>query len=419
MKNLVGAIMIMKDMNVKPNYSELERIYGVDRHLIKEIYVTGKKPEKKKIIRASKWDPFYEEITELFNQPGTTKMSTFLFLQNNHDEALPGNYNSFKSYTLRKNIAPTKTDKKAHVLYETEAGEVLQVDFKEDLKFELSNGEIIEFNVFSATLGFSREHVFIFTQFITTEDFIRCTIETFKKLGGVTASVLTDNASAVKDHKTNKVLPKISAFFNDLGVEFKTCKVRTPETKGIVENSNKFINWIAPYQKKLNTVEELVDLIENVITHDANNQINTGTKLPPRVLFKKEKEYLNPLPKDTVLRSYISERVREKVDNTLLVYYKGARYSVPPEYNGKAVDIYPQGNDLRIYYNSKLIAIHTISQKDVNYNPDHYRAALAQNMPNASEDVIEQFSRSQLEQLDSIRAMHNQIRKEMENKNGK
>ncbi len=33
MKNLVGVIMIMKDMNVKPNYSELERIYGVDRHI--------------------------------------------------------------------------------------------------------------------------------------------------------------------------------------------------------------------------------------------------------------------------------------------------------------------------------------------------------------------------------------------------
>ena len=33
MKNLVGVIMIMKDMNVKPNYSELERIYGVDKHI--------------------------------------------------------------------------------------------------------------------------------------------------------------------------------------------------------------------------------------------------------------------------------------------------------------------------------------------------------------------------------------------------
>ncbi|BBH27464.1 hypothetical protein SG0102_23980 [Intestinibaculum porci] len=33
MKNLVGVIMIIKDMNVKPNYSELERIYGVDRHI--------------------------------------------------------------------------------------------------------------------------------------------------------------------------------------------------------------------------------------------------------------------------------------------------------------------------------------------------------------------------------------------------
>ena len=85
---------------------------------------------------------------------------------------------------------------KAHVLYETPPGDLIQFDWKESLSIHLVDGTLIEFNVFSATLAFSRKHIFIYTKTKTKNDLIRCLIETFRRLGGTTKRVLTDNMSA-------------------------------------------------------------------------------------------------------------------------------------------------------------------------------------------------------------------------------
>lgn len=87
-----------------------------------------------------------------------------------------------------------------------------------------------------------------------------------------------------------KVHPEISRFFADLDTELKLAKARTPQTKGKDENSNKFVKWIYPYDGNLDSEEELIDTIEHVIADQCNSQINTGTGLPPDVLFAKEKE---------------------------------------------------------------------------------------------------------------------------------
>lgn len=70
--------------------------------------------------------------------------------------------------------------------------------------YSFKNGEEIKFNVFSATLGYSREHVFIFSSSKTEDDFKTCIIETFRRLGGVTQTVLTDNMSAIISIKDGK-----------------------------------------------------------------------------------------------------------------------------------------------------------------------------------------------------------------------
>ena len=48
-----------------------------------------------------------------------------------------------------------------------------------------SLGEVFKFNIFTATLGFSRLHTFTYSKTRTTEDFLRCTIDTFNKIGAV------------------------------------------------------------------------------------------------------------------------------------------------------------------------------------------------------------------------------------------
>lgn len=180
-RNIVGEIRIMKDLNIKPNFSALARTFGCDRHTAKKYYENDGIPPRKSVSRASKWDPFYEEIVSLMDIKNVTKKAVFMFLLDKYKDKLPGNYDSFRGYTLRKNIT-FKNYAEPHVVYEVEPGEQLQCDWKEDMVIHLKDGTGINFNVFSATLGYSREHVFIYSTTKTTEDFIRGIIEVFRNL---------------------------------------------------------------------------------------------------------------------------------------------------------------------------------------------------------------------------------------------
>ena len=43
LQKVIGVLSIMKDFNMKPNFSELERMYGIDRHTIKMVaYLSGR-----------------------------------------------------------------------------------------------------------------------------------------------------------------------------------------------------------------------------------------------------------------------------------------------------------------------------------------------------------------------------------------
>lgn len=38
---VIGDLKVMKDMNIKPNFSELQRIHGIDRHTTESITRPG------------------------------------------------------------------------------------------------------------------------------------------------------------------------------------------------------------------------------------------------------------------------------------------------------------------------------------------------------------------------------------------
>ena len=399
--NLIGEIKIMKENGIKPNFSSLQRKYNIDRHTIKKYYNNNGVPPRKKRKNESMFDPYYDEIESLMGKQHVTKKSVFMFLKNKYKD-FPGTYNGFKTYTLTKGITLSKnTD--SHVLYETDPGYQLQVDWKEDVKIHLYDKTEIVFNVFSATLGYSREHVFIYSLAKDEASFKRCLIESFKRLGGITSTVLTDNMSAVVSFNSGKrvVHTSIRQLFNDLNCELKLCKPHNPETKGKDENANKFVKWIYPYDYVLKTEAELINIIENVICSQCNNQINSRTGVPPSVLFEKEKEYLKPLPNRVLLDSYLQESFKVKVLPTQLIEYKGNSYSVPPEYINKRVDVQIADDSLYIYYKNILIAKHSISQEKINYIDEHYKSGLKLSITNSEVD-IERFAQSNLDKLKKL-----------------
>lgn len=373
--NLIGTLTMFRTMEMVPNFSELARTFGRDRHTIKKMYEGKEKGPRRK--KPSELDAHVEEIEELLSHPGTSVKAAYWYLKS--ERGIRCAYDNFKRFVKSRGLAAKAKKAVPHPLYETGPGEQMQVDWVESIRLSAKSGEVIEFNLFSATLGFSRLHYFEYTEFKQEADFKRCLIHAFKRIGGMTREVLTDNMSAVVSVSSGgerSVHQSMAQFFKDIGVRLRLCKVGTPETKGKDEVSNKFPQWLRSYDGKIEGKEHLLRLIER-LNRDINRQKNTGTNYPPALLFEKEKEHLIPLPSRTLLDSYEDEMHSCKVPSTFAIHYKGARYSVPPYLITKTVSYKECGGRLRIYHKGELVAEHDIAERgSVNYQKSHYEGGL-------------------------------------------
>lgn len=389
-------LLVMKTLNIKPNFSELSRIYKVDRRTIKR-YNEGYSRKNTKVIRKSKLDKFKEEIKEKLELPGITITGLYQYLNKKEDI---GTYSNFYKYIKKCNLKP-QTNNKAHLRYETEFGQQLQFDWKEDIKMISKHGELFEFNIFSSTLGASRLHVFIYSKFKTRIDVQRCLIKTFEYIGGVPKELLTDNMSSIVDTKTRTFYKEFITFTNDMQTKPKNCKPRHPYTKGKDESANRFMSWLIPYNNEFEDEQELIKIIGE-INLKVNRQVNSTIGVAPIMLFNKEKEYLQPLPNSKIMDQYLIDTVHVKISNESLFYYKGKKYSVPNKFINYTLDIQEDNNKLYVYYNKELITIHAISEKNINYKEEHYIDGLTNILKNKTQEQIEALAKQNLENLNKL-----------------
>lgn len=399
LEKMKGQLEIMKTLGIKPNFSELERNFEINRHTIKKYY-DGYEGKKKIRNKSSKLDKYYDEIKSKINLIGITQKGLYEYLYEKDNKI--GTYSNFKKYLTKHNLKPNKSQK-VHLRYETDPGDQLQFDWKEDIRMISKHGEIFEFNVFSATLGYSRMHNFVYSKTKTREDVERCLTTTFKYFSGVPKHLLTDNMRAVVDIKgtKRKINPEFNQFAKDMGADIKLCKPRSPETKGKDETANKFMSWLIPYNNEFENEEELIQIIEN-IRNKVNSTVHQTTNVPPILLFQKEKEYLLPLPSNKVMLSYLASMEKTKVYPDSLIYYKGKKYSVSPKYINQYVQVKQTDNILYIYHNKQLIATHEINLKLINYAKEHYVEGLEITMPYKEKGEIERYANDNLKRLDKL-----------------
>lgn len=395
-KKIKQELLVMKTLNIKPNFSELSRIYKVDRRTIKR-YNEGYSRENTKVIRKSKLDKFKEEIKEKLELPGVTITGLYQYFRKEEDI---GTYSNFYKYIKKCNLKPLKNNK-AHLRYETEFGQQLQFDWKEDIKMVSKHGELFEFNIFSSTLGASRLHVFIYSKFKTRIDVQRCLIKTFEYIGGVPKELLTDNMSSIVDTKTQTFFKEFITFTNDMQTKPKKCKPRHPYTKGKDESANRFMSWLIPYNNEFEDEQELIKIISE-INLKVNRQVNSTIGVAPIMLFNKEKEYLQPLPNSKIMDQYLIDTVRVKISNESLFYYKGKKYSVPNKFINYTLDVQEDNNKLYVYYNKELITIHAISEKNINYKEEHYIDGLTNILKNKTQEQIETLAKQNLKNLNRL-----------------
>jgi len=389
-------ILILETIKIKPNYSELSKKYGIDRRTIKK-YQNGYCKGNIKIIRKSKLDDLKSEIEEKLKLPGITITGLYQYLSKNREI---GTYSNFYKYIKKNNLKPKKRNK-AHLRFETEYGKQIQFDWKEDIQMISKHGELFEFNIFSATLGASRLHIFIYSKFKTRIDVQRSLIKTFEYIGGIPEELLTDNMSSIVNTKTGEFYAEFKEFIKDIGVEARKCKPRHPYTKGKDESANRFMSWLIPYNHEFEDEQELIEIIKE-INLKVNRQINSSIGVAPIMLFNKEKEYLKPLPSSKIMKQYMINTKQIKISKESLFYYKGKKYSVPSKYIEHILTLQEENNKLYIYYNKELVTIHDISEKNINYKEEHYINGLKEILANKTQEQIEKLAEKNLKNLNRL-----------------
>ncbi len=159
---------------------------------------SGDEIEDRRRDRESGFDEFREVIEQKAALPGVTKKAIHEFLLDRYPQAeLPG-YNALTQYCRTRGIeCATAGAPDPHPRFETPPGRQLQFDWKEDLRLVDVNGEVFEFNVFSAVLGYSRAHRLIYSRTRTEDDLLACLLATFVRFGGIPEEAITDNMSAL------------------------------------------------------------------------------------------------------------------------------------------------------------------------------------------------------------------------------
>ena len=413
---LKADLTVLDKLEIKPNFADLARKYKMDYRTVKKYY-EGYEGKPKNRKTKSKLDPYASIIEEKLSISRISHKGIYRMLLSQYGEKEIGSYTNFMSYCKKNKLSHGRISA-GNPKYETEPGDLAEVDWKESIKLYNRSGEFFEVNIFHIVLKFSRYSYIELTLSKEQNVLLRVLINSFRFFRGVPNRLLFDNMStvAIIGGKTKKIHPRIVQFSKDFGFEARLCRARSPETKGTNEARNKILDTVRAYDHEFDTYEELSDIVAQ-LNSSMNISRCAGTSISPVLLYYKEKEYLHPMPRREIVESYL-EPAKVKVANTQLIYYKGCQYSVdrslineyvqPEEFNGK----------LYLYYKGKCIASHNLTSNPINYASEHYTQLMGCKVK--QEDIESTVSRNLeiMNQLNEMRKVDIQRSRALETAEG-
>lgn len=337
----------------------------------------------------------HREVIEAKAQlPGATKRGIYEYLIDRcYAGEEPPAYNTLTKWMRRNGIECGRPPEgpEPHPRFETAPGEQMQFDWKESLRMADAEGEVFEFNVFSATLGYSRLHRFVYSRTRTEDDVMACLLAVMAANGGTARTLVTDNMSSIVSSSASgrRVSARFARFAAAAGFELELARPRSPQTKGKVESSNRFLSRLAVYEGDFRGEEGLVAAIARIEAR-CNTEPSASTGVPPAVLFMREKEELRKVGNMGLLESMVADVSVQAVPPTMLVRCRGREFSVPRRCIGRRVKVLamPSGQ-VRVEMAGETVAVHDLSAPGgpVVYDPAHYAEALAAKARYADADI--------------------------------
>lgn len=228
--------LIMDKNNLKVNKSQIARELGVNLRTVGKYsneYVSSTTRNLE-----SKIDLFEPIIKELLSKDSIQifyyKRILLQYLKDNHEldcaqssfRRYISNHPEFNQYFgSRKKSHLSKT---TPTRYETDKAKQAQLDWKENIEFILSTGEVININIFMLILSYLRFRVYKLSLH-KTQNILFCFLDkSFKSFCGVPKELLKDNMKTVMDEpRTNyskgKINNKFQQFAKDYGFKVHPC----------------------------------------------------------------------------------------------------------------------------------------------------------------------------------------------------
>lgn len=95
-RNVMGELSVYRGSGTKPNFSEIARRHGMDRHTVAKYWWEGESAADGRSARGGTFDSLEEEIRAKAQLPGMTKMAVYAFLREGRG-GLPG-YGAFTAW---------------------------------------------------------------------------------------------------------------------------------------------------------------------------------------------------------------------------------------------------------------------------------------------------------------------------------
>ena len=385
------------------NKSELARRMDCNRRTINKYIkaaMEGPAPKTKREY-PSKLDPYKSIIQDKVDTYGATAMAVYKFILKKGYSGKYGTVNRFvKQYRKAQVQAAT-------IRFETTPGLQAQVDWKETVTMVNRSGKKLVVNIFLIVLGYSRLKFLKLTENKSQKTLFMCLFEAIKYFQGVPRELLFDNMATVVDRerstfKSVHINQTFQYFAKDAGFMPVTCRPYRAKTKGKAEALAKFTDRLKVYNGEFDTFEDL-EQITNEFMEEINQEVSQATGEIPAERFKREQEYLGPLPSMHSLLSYFSYHKEYKVSKESMVTYKGQKYSVPPRYIGYHLNVLEDEEDIHIYYMEDVIACHPKGNHLFNYTLEHARAILKTDaLKHRSDEDIDRFIRENLSHMDML-----------------
>lgn len=404
--------LLMENLKMKINKSELARKFNVDRRTISK-YLNGYKQNHTR-RKTSKIDAYYDIIKKLLSKESPQKFYykriLWQYLTDNH--GLDCSDSGFRAYISRKpefqsyfESTRKRKSQKEVVRFETPPAEQAQLDWKENIKYTTKDGEIIYVNICVLLLAHSRFRTYHLSLSKSQSVLLSFLTESFESIGGVPKTLIVDNMKSVMDeprtrYQKGRVNEKFYQFSKDFNFKVKPCLAGRPETKAKVEAPMKFLDEIHAYQSQFN-YEELHHFVQKLCNR-INSSYHQGTGAIPILGLEKERNLLSTLPSERIRDFYKVNHTLVKVNPSNMVSYLSNQYSVPPGYIGKAVGLQVYDKTLYIYSNMNLIAQHHLSNKKLNYHANHYTQLLSRQLPNKDLDDIEELALKNLAAINEV-----------------